>query len=188
MANTTYATHATVQTDGGNDFLHYVTDGGGQLFTVDQNGAVVAAGGKFAINSSGNISTIGGVASVGIGSPVLVYALSTTLGYAVFNSAAAVNMLPTTAPTGTYRISLYMVPTTGFATSTEEVITFGWSDDDTAQTKAFTSSAQSAGTITTGSQIIRSVTGTAVTYTPSVTGSNATAGVMAISIVVERLI
>lgn len=120
--------------------------------------------------------------------PGIVATVSASLGFAVFNSAVAVNLLPTTLPTGTYRISLYMVPTTSFATSTEEVITFGWTDDYQAQTVAYTSSAQTHGTITIGSQILRAVTGAALTYTPSQTGSSATAGVMAISIVVERLI
>jgi hypothetical protein len=170
---TTYADHAQVQTSG-NDFLHYVNSAGQVLF---------------AINSSGAESVQSGVATVGLGGSLIVYQLNNaSLGFAAFNTAAAVNMLPTTVPTGTYRISMYMVPTTTFATSTEEVITFGWTDDKQAQTLAVTSSAESAGTITVASQLIRVVTGTAVTYTPSVTGSSATAGVMAISILVERVI
>ena len=120
--------------------------------------------------------------------PIVYIFDNAALGFAVFNSAAAVTILPATALTGTYRISFYMVPTTTFATSTEEVITFGWTDDKQAQTAVFTSSAESAGTITQGDQMIRTVTGTAVTWTPSVTGSAATAGVMAISIVAEKMI
>jgi|SRR5579863_2742995 len=171
---TTLAQHAQVANDGqNNDFLHYTASSGQILY---------------AINSSGNTSISGGVALVGLGQPSIVYTLSASLGFAVWNAAAAVNMLPTTVPTGTYRISLYLVTTTAFVTNTEEVITFGWTDDDQAQTLAFTTSAKSAGTTLVGSQLIRVVTSTAVTYTPSVTGSNATAGVNAVSIVVERLI
>jgi len=170
---TTNAAHAKVQYDAGNDFLQYTDDGGNVLF---------------GINSKGSISISGGVAGVGLGSPLLVASVSASLGYAVFNTAAAVNLLPTTAPTGTYRISLYMVTTTAFTGATEEVITFGWTDDDQAQTVAYTSGAEAAGTITIGSQLVRFVTGAALTYTPSKTGSTATAGAAAVSITVERLI
>lgn len=174
MTTTTYAQHATVQNDGqNNDFLHY-TNSSGQVL--------------FAINSSGNESVCGGVATVGLGGPILVYSLSASLAFGIWNTAAAVNMLPSTVPTGTYRVSLYLVTTTAFQTNTEEVITFGWTDDDQAQTLAFTTSAKTAGTTLVGSQLIRVVTGTAVTYTPSVTGSSATAGVNAVSITLERLI
>lgn len=171
---TTYAQHAQVQNDGqNNDFLHYTSSSGQVLYSI---------------NSSGNTAVSGGVALVGLGQPALVYSLSTSLAFGVFNAATAVNMLPTTVPTGTYRIALYLVTTTTFVTNTEEVITFGWTDDKQAQTVAYTTSSVTAGTTLVGSQLIRVVTGTAVTYTPSVTGSNATAGVNAVSIVVERLI
>lgn len=174
MAQPTFAQHAIVQQDGqGNPFLTYLGQTGGILYQV---------------NVSGVPSYAGGTALSGFGVPAIVASVSASLGYAVFNSAAAVSLLPTTAPTGTYRIGLYMVATTTFATSTEEVITFGWTDDYQAQTVAYTSSAQTHGTITLGSQLVRFVTGTALTYTPSVTGSAATAGAMAVSITVERLI
>ena len=171
---TTFAQHAIVQNDGqNNDFLQYTSSNGNVLFSI---------------NSSGNRAIVGGVSCVGFGGALTVYTLSASLGFAVFNAAAAVNMLPTTVPTGTYRVSLYLVTTTTFVTNTEEKITFGWTDDDQAQTLTFTTSAVTAGTTLVGSQLIRVVTGTAVTYTPAVTGSNATAGVNAVSIVVERLI
>jgi hypothetical protein len=172
MANTTNAASGRFQS-AADDFVHYLAPGGAVQYYVDSSGVIHPAG----------------LQTVAVGQPQIVAIVNNAaIGYAVFNSAAAVNLLPTTAPTGTYRISLYMVPTTTFATSTEEVITFGWTDDDKAQTVAYTSSAQTAGTITIGSQLVRFVTGTALTYTPSVTGSSATAGVMAVSIVVERLI
>jgi hypothetical protein len=174
MAQPLYAQHATVTQDGqGNPFLVYTGQSGNVLYEV---------------NSLGNVSVVGGITSAGIGQPQIVYSLNASLGFAVFNTATAVNMLPTTAPTGTYQIQLYLVTTTAFVTNTEEVITFGWSDASGAQTRAFTTTAKAIGTTLVGSQLIQSVTGTAVTYTPSVTGSNATAGVNSVSIVVTRVI
>lgn len=179
MAQATFSQHATVQQDGqGNPFLTYTGQGGNILFQI---------------NSAGSPSVQGGQNTAGIGDSFIVYSLSTSLGFAVFNTGAAVNMLPATAPAGTYRISLYGVTTTAFVTNTEETITFGWTDDDQAQTIVITTTAKAAGTITpattaVNSWMIRSNGTAAVTYTPAVTGSNATAGVMAVSILVERLI
>ena len=118
----------------------------------------------------------------------IVYILDASLGFAAFNSAVAVNMMPTTLLTGTYRISLYAVLKTAFATNTDWGYTFGWTDDYQAETWTVESGTLTIGTTQVGSQLIRAVTGTAVTYTPIVTGSNATTGVAATSIVVEKLI
>lgn len=174
MTTTTNSQAGSITNDGqNNDFVHYTSAGGSVLYSI---------------NSSGNVNVIGGVATAGIGQSAIVYSLKASLGFAVFNTAAAVNMLPTTVPTGTYRISLYLVTTTTFVTNTEEVITFGWNDASGAQTLAFTTGALTAGTTLVGSQLIGVVTGTAVTYTPSKTGSAATAGVNQLNIVVERVI
>src|SRR5271166_1928884 len=54
---------------------------------------------------------------------------TTGLGFALFNSAAAVTLMPIGAPAGTYIVSLYAVLTTAFATNTNWVITLGWTDD-----------------------------------------------------------
>lgn len=161
-------------------FLSYGED---LLHLVNTSGVT-----QFAINSAGQEIVCNGVTLVGQGNPLIVAAVSSSLGFAVFNTAAAVTLVPTTAATGTYRISLYGVTTTTFVTNTEEVITFGWTDDQGARTVAYTTSALTAGTTLIGSQLVRSVTGNAVTYTPSVTGSAATAGAMAVSILVEQLI
>lgn len=173
MGQPTYSVHGTYQQDSGNPFLTYLSSTGVVLFQVGLNG---------------QLSTVNGVASAGFGAAQVVAAVNASLAFGIWNTGAAVNLLPTTVPTGTYRISLYLVTTTTFVTNTEEVVTFGWTDDDQAQTLAFTTSAKTAGTTLVGSQLIRVVTGAAVTYTPTVTGSGATAGVNAVSIVVERLI
>lgn len=109
-------------------------------------------------------------------------------GFAIWNSAAAVNLAPATAPAGTYRISLYLVITTTFVTNTAVVATFGWTDDQGARTLVVTGAALTAGTTMIGSQLIRSAGTAAITYTPSVTGSAATAGNASVSAVAERLI
>lgn len=174
MAQATFSTHATVQQDGqANPFITY----------LDTGGKIV-----YQINSLGNLSYQGGVATAGIGDTLIVYSLSATLGFAVFNTAAAVNMLPTTAPTGTYRISAYAVVSTLLVSNTNWVFTFGWNDDSGAQTLALSSGTLAAGTTQVTTQLIRSVTGTAVTYTPSKTGSAASAGAVSVSILVERVI
>jgi hypothetical protein len=127
--------------------------------------------------------------------PNVVYSYSASVGFAVFNGGAAVNMLAATAPAGTYRFTLYGITKTTFVTNTEETITLGWTDDDAAETVVWTTAALTAGTqlppvssTVSNSVTFRSNGTAAVTWTPAVTGSNATAGAMAISIVLERLI
>ncbi len=172
MATTSTATAGTFLSHG-EDFIHLVNASGSVLY---------------AINGSGQETISNGVTLAGQGNPLIAAAVSASLGFAVFNAAAAVTLVPTTAATGTYRISLYGVTTTTFVTNTEETITFGWTDDHGAQTVTYTTAALTAGTTLIGSQLVRSVTGNAITYTPNVTGSAATAGAMAVSIVVEQLI
>lgn len=181
MANPVFSQHADVQQDGqGNPFLTYRGQGGNVLFQI---------------GSGGNPAVQGGVSMAGIGDTFIVYSLSASLGFAVFNTAAAVNMLPATAPAGTYRITLYGITTTTFVTNTQETITFGWTDDQGARTVVYTTAALTAGTqlpplssTISNSLTFRSNGTAAVTYTPAVTGSAATAGAMAVSILVERLI
>jgi hypothetical protein len=172
MATTTTAAAGTFESHG-EDFIHF----------INSSGAIVEA-----VNSNGTQIVQSGVTLAGQGNPLVVAAVSASLGFAVFNAAAPVTLVPTTAATGTYRVSLYGVTTTTFVTNTEETIQFGWTDDQGARTLTFTTAALTAGTTLVGSQLIRSVTGNAVTYTPNVTGSAATAGAMAVSIVVEQLI
>lgn len=126
--------------------------------------------------------------------PTIVAGVSASLGFAVFNAAAAVALVPTGGPAGTYRFTLYGVTTTTFVTNTEETITLGFTDDDEAETVVWTTAALTAGTklppvssTVSNSVTFRSTGSAAITYTPNVTGSAATAGAMAVSIVLERL-
>jgi len=114
---------------------------------------------------------------------------STGIGFAAFNSAAAVNLIPVASAAGTYLVSLYAVLTTAFATNTNWVITLGWTDDQQAQTLALVNSATlTQGTLVQTTATIRSTGVAAVTYTPSKTGSAATTGVVALSITVQRVL
>lgn len=108
--------------------------------------------------------------------------------FGIWNTAAAVNLAAASAPAGTYRITLYLVITTTFVTNTAVVATFGWTDDQGARTLVVTGGALTAGTTMIGSQLIRSNGTAAITYTPSVTGSAATAGNASVSAILERLI
>lgn len=143
---------------------------------------------QLAINSTGQEIVCNGTTLAGQGNPLITAAVSASLGFAVFNAAAPVTLVPITSVAGTYRISLYGVTTTTFVTNTEETITFGWTDDQGARTLVLTTAALTAGTTLIGSQLIRSTGAAIVTYTPAVTGASATAGAMAVSIVVEQLI
>jgi hypothetical protein len=112
----------------------------------------------------------------------------TGVGFAVFNTGAAVSLLPAGAPAGTYRISFYVVITTLFVTNTAIVMTVGWTDDGAAQTLAVTGGALTVGTTLIGSQLIRSTGSAAITWTPTKTGSAASAGAAAISVTLERIL
>jgi|SRR5580658_9865740 hypothetical protein len=122
-----------------------------------------------------------------ISTPQIVYSDNAALGFAVFNAAAAVTAVPAGAPAGVYQISLYLVTTTTFVTNTEETITFGWTDAQGNRTVVYTTSALTAGTTLVGSQLIESTGVNAITWTPNVTGSAATAGAANVSIVVQRV-
>jgi hypothetical protein len=168
----------------GTDFLHLDQIGGGRVL---------------GINSSGVISTYDSTATAGIGVPVVVGAVNGNFGYAVFNTAAAVNLAPATAPAGIYRLSFQLIITTSFVTNTEVTMAFGWTDADQASTLTLTTAAKTAGnylpassggtiTAATLSSILINSAGTAaITYTPGVTGSAATAGAAQVSVILERL-
>lgn len=114
--------------------------------------------------------------------------VATAQAFGVFNTAAAITLLASTAAAGTYRVNAYLVITTTFVTNTAVTGTFGWTDDNGAQTLTTTGGALTAGTTLVTSQLIRSAGGAAITWTPAKTGSAATAGAAAWSIVVERVI
>jgi hypothetical protein len=137
--------------------------------------------------------------SVSIAQPQLVAVVNANSGFAVFNSAAAVTLLPATAPAGIYRLTAQLVITTSFVTNTEVVMTFAWTDADQATSLVLTTAAKTAGTylpataggsitaLVPNSQTFYSTGAAAITYTPSVSGSAATAGAAQVSIVLERI-
>jgi hypothetical protein len=132
--------------------------------------------------------------------PGIVAAVSGSFNYGTFNTATAVTLLPLSSPAGFYRLTVAMVITTSFVTNTEVVITFGWTDADQATTLALTTAAKTVGTylpatmggtitaLVNNSMTFYSAGTAAVTYTPSVTGTAATAGAAQLNIVLERLI
>lgn len=110
-------------------------------------------------------------------------------GFAVFNSATPVTLVAAAAGNaGTYRISVIEIVTTTFVTNTTTNITIGWTDDSAAQTLVVSPAALTAGSEAQATQVIRSTGAAAITYTPKVTGTAATAGVASFSVIVERLV
>ena len=133
--------------------------------------------------------------------PGIVAVINGSFGYTYFNSAGVVNLVPAgTAYAGIYNISAQLVITTSFVTNTEVTMAFGWTDPDQATTLTLTTAAKTAGTylpataggaitaLVNNSQILYSTGATAITFTPNVTGSAATAGIAYIVIVVERVV
>jgi len=111
------------------------------------------------------------------------------LGFAAFNSAAAVTLLPAGFPAGTYECNIYAVLTTAFATNTTWNFSLGFTDDATAQTPiVLTSSTLTINTAVSAYYVFRSTGATALTYTPGKTGSAATTGVVAFSLTIQRLL
>lgn len=137
---------------------------------------------------TGLITEYDGLTTAGLGvPPILANVSAVTQSYTVFNSATPVNLLAS-APAGRYRASIYLVITTTFVTNTEVTITIGWTDEKQAQTYVLTTSALTAGTYAAGTITLSSAASDAITYTPGVTGSAATAGAASFYIVLERLV
>lgn len=133
------------------------------------------------------------------GAPQIVGAVNASSGFAVFNTAAAVTLAPAGAPAGIYRLTAQLAITTTFVTNTAVKMAFGWTDAQQATTLTLTGGALTAGTylpataggtitaLVNTSQTFYSTGVAAITFTPGVTGSAATAGVAQVSVVLERL-
>jgi len=116
-------------------------------------------------------------------------AVNATVPFGNYTTAGtSVTVLPAGQPAGTYRISLFAVITTSFATSTAIQHVLGWTDDQGAHTQTNALSALTAGTFQTVSTMVRSTGTAAITVLEQATVANATAGAMALSVVVERLL
>lgn len=90
------------------------------------------------------------------------------------------------AATGTFRVNITGVVTTTITTATSWLFTIGYTDDQGARTPTVaTSSTMTAGTVEQGSYLFRNTGAAAITVTP--TSASAAAGVIAYSVVLERL-
>jgi hypothetical protein len=103
-------------------------------------------------------------------------------------AGTAVTLLAAGHPAGTYRVTMYAVITTTFATAANVGHTLGYTDDQGARTQTNTLGALVAGTTLSSVGNLRSTGATALTVTEIAGTSNATAGVMALSVIVERVI
>lgn len=107
------------------------------------------------------------------------------LAFGGFN--AAITLLPSGHAAGSYRVSVYGVVTTTITVATSWALTAGYTDDQGARTfTVSTSSTMTAGAAEGGSTVVRSTGATALTIT--LTAASAGAGVVAYSVVVERVI
>ena len=130
----------------------------------------------------------------------IVALISGSFPFSYFNSAAVVTLVPALASlAGLYRLTVAMVITTSFVTNTEITLAFGWTDADQATVLTMTTAAKTAGNylpatsggaisaMVSNDQIFYSTGAAAITFTPNVTGSAATAGVAQLNIILERL-
>lgn len=110
---------------------------------------------------------------------------NTALAFGSFGTA--ITVLPSTAPAGTYTVSVYAVVTTTITGAASWSFVLGYTDDKQAQTATISSSSTlTAGTAEQGQFFFRSNGTAAITVTP--TATSISAGVVAYSIVVQRSI
>jgi hypothetical protein len=103
-------------------------------------------------------------------------------------TGTVVTLVPAGAAAGTYRINIYAVVTTTFVGPTALQHNLGWTDDQAARTQTNALGALTAGTNQIVTTVIRSTGAAAITLTEVGTVANATAGAMALSVFVERLV
>ena len=126
---------------------------------------------------------------VGLGYPQIQAVVNSSVGFAVWNVTTVATLLASPVA-GTYRATFYGVMTTAFAASvTGTALTLGWTDDSAAATVAYTAAAVTAGANFSGTQTFRSAANDAITYTMQYAAAKTTtAGVVALSIVLERIV
>lgn len=118
---------------------------------------------------------------------VVATSQNTALAFGSFGTA--ITLLAATGAPGTYRCSVYGVVTTTITGATTWSFVLGYSDDKQAQTiTVSTSSTLTAGTDQQGSAIIRSNNATAAAITITPTAASISAGVVAYSVILERLL
>ena len=118
--------------------------------------------------------------------PGIVASLSNAaLAFGSFN--AAVTLLASGHTAGTYRVSVYGVVTTTIVTATSWALALTFTDDQAARTDTITTnSTMTAGQIQGASSLIRSTGVTALAV--NLVAASASAGVVAYSVLVERVI
>jgi len=103
-------------------------------------------------------------------------------------AGTAVTLLAAGGAAGTYRVTIFAVITTTFVTAANVGHTVGWTDDNGAHTATNTLGALTAGTFLSSTNVFRSTGAAAITVTEIAGTSNASAGVMALSVICERLL
>jgi hypothetical protein len=123
----------------------------------------------------------------------VLVASSQNSGLAFGSLGTAITLLPSTAPLGTYLFTCYGVITVALSGGSVSGFAFvlGFSDDYQAQTPTVaTVSAVSVGTVAQGSYMFRSNNSTpaAITFTPNYLTGAPTAGKIAYSVTLQRML
>lgn len=150
----------------------------GQIPTLIYEGAFTAET-RNALNTA--FTNTAGIVGTPLNNSAVPFGNYTTTG-------TAVTLLPTGHVAGTYRITVSAVITTTFTGATAVQHNLGWTDDQGARTQTNALGALTAGTNQLLTTTIRSAGTAAITVTEVGTVSNATAGAMALSAVVERIL
>jgi hypothetical protein len=127
------------------------------------------------------VANTGGIVGTPINNSALAFGSYTTGG-------TANTLLASGHAAGTYRITLYGVITTTFVTSTAIQHNLAWTDDQGARTQTNAFGALTAGTNQIVTTTVRSTGAAALVLNQVGTVANATAGVMALTAIVERLV
>lgn len=102
-------------------------------------------------------------------------------------AGTSVTLVPIGAA-ATYRVTVYAVISTTFTGATAVQHVVGYTDDQGARTSTFALAALTAGTLLSSTVTFRSTGAAIVSLLEQGTVSNATGGVMSLSVVTERLL
>lgn len=139
-----------------------------------------------------NLGSFAGMVN-GQASPVTAPQFTTSqpnTGFAVFNAATPITMLPSGHTAGLFRVDSYMVVNTPFSTCTSVSVAFGYTDNYNSAIVTQTLAALTAGSkFTSRNPINLFSSGTAaITYTPQQGGSACTAGAGSFYISMQRVL
>jgi len=124
-----------------------------------------------------------------ISSPQIVGSFINTTAPATDFTTAGVSLLSLTEPAGTYRVSINAIVTTTLSGNSVSAagLTIGYTDANGAETKAEALSAIAAGGNVSAVYTFTSTGAAPITITGTATTGNPTAGVVDVSVVVERI-